>query len=92
MTSALLSILAAVFYLCAAGLLWRGLSAGNAPRGGARTGVFVLAAGALALHAALLYGDLFLGGLNLGITSAASLVAWAVTLLFLATVLFQPIE
>ena len=92
MTSALHPILAAVLYVCAAGLLWRGLSAGKPLRGGARTGVFVLAAGALALHASLLYIDLFLGGLNLGLTSAASLVAWAVTLLFLAAALFQPIE
>jgi len=92
MTSTLHPILAAVLYVCAAVLLWRGLSAGKPLRGGVRTGVFVLAAGALALHAALLYVDLFLGGLNLGLTSAASLVAWAVTLLFLAAVLFQPIE
>jgi ABC-type uncharacterized transport system permease subunit len=92
MTSALLPILATALYLSAAGLLWRGLNAGNALHGGARTGVFVLAAGALTLHAALLYIDLFQGGLNLGLTSAASLVAWAVTLLFLATALFQPIE
>jgi len=92
MTSVLYPILAAVLYVCAAGLLWRGLSAGKPLLGGARTGVLVLAAGALALHAALLYSDLFQGGLNLGLTSAASLVAWAVTLLFLAAVLFQPIE
>jgi ABC-type uncharacterized transport system permease subunit len=92
MTSALHPILAAVLYVCAAGLLWRGLIIGNNLRGGARTGVFVLAAGALTLHATLLYIDLFLGGLNLGITSAASLVAWAVALLFLTAALFQPIE
>jgi ABC-type uncharacterized transport system permease subunit len=92
MTSALLPILATALYLSAAGLLWRGLNTGSALHGGARAGVLVLAAGALALHAALLYIDLFLGGLNLGLTSAASLVAWAVTLLFLVAVLFQPIE
>jgi ABC-type uncharacterized transport system permease subunit len=92
MISALLTIPAAALYLSAAGLLWRGLRSGSPLRGGARTGLFALAAGALVLHAALLYGDLFQGGLNLGLTSAASLVAWAVTLLFLAAVLFQPIE
>src|SRR4030066_1993316 len=92
MLSALPPILAAALYFGAAGLLWRGLSTGSALRGGARTGVFVLVAGALALHAALLYSDLFQGGLNLGLTSTASLVAWAGALLFLAAVLFQPIE
>jgi ABC-type uncharacterized transport system permease subunit len=88
MTSALLPILATALYLSAAGLLWRGLNTGSALHSGARAGVLVLAAGALALHAALLYIDLFLGGLNLGLTSAASLVAWAVTLLFLVAVLW----
>lgn len=92
MTSALLAIIAATLYLCAAGLLWRGLSAGKPLLGGARIGVLVLAVGALALHTGLLYSDLFQNGLNLGLTSAASLVAWAVTLLFLAAVVFQPIE
>lgn len=92
MNSALLSIPAAVLYVSAAALLWHFLRSGNPLRGGARTGLFTLVAGALALHSALLYGDLFQGGLNLGLTSAASLVAWAVTLLFLAAVLFQPIE
>jgi ABC-type uncharacterized transport system permease subunit len=92
MPSALLSILATVLYLSAAGLLWRSLSAGKTLQGGVRTGVFVLAAGALTLHAALLYIDLFQGGLNLGLTNAAALVAWAVTLLFLVAALFQPIE
>ena len=92
MTSALLPIPAAILYISAAGLLWRGLGSGQPLRGGARTGVFALAAGAVILHAALLYGDLFQSGLNLGFSSAASLVAWAVVLLFLAAVLFQPIE
>jgi len=73
-------------------LLWRSLNAGKSLLGNARLGVLVLAAGALALHTGLLYSDLFQAGLNLGLTSAASLVAWAVTLLFLVAVLFQPIE
>ena len=93
MTSALLTIPAVALYFGTAALLWRGLQSGNPVRGGgARTGLFALAAGALVLHAALLYGDLFQGGLNLGLTSAASLVAWAVALLFLAAALFQPVE
>jgi len=92
MTSALLPIPAAILYLTAAGLLWRSLSRGQRLQGGARTGVFTLAAVAVILHAALLYGDLFQDGLNLGFSSAASLVAWAVVLLFLVAVLFQPIE
>ena len=92
MTSALLPIPAAILYLSAAGLLWHGLGSGRPLRGGARTGVFALMVGAVILHAALLYGDLFQTGLNLGFSTAASLVAWAVVLLFLLAALFQPIE
>lgn len=92
MTKTLLTLLAAALYLSATGLLWQGLRTGRRIEGGARLGTFVLAAGAIVLHAALLYADLFQGQLNLGITNAASLVAWAVALLFLLAVLAQPIE
>lgn len=92
MASALLPIPVALLYLSAAALLWYGLRNGGPLQGGARTGVFTLVAGAVILHAALLYIDIFQNGLNLGFSSAASLVAWAVALLFLLAVLFQPVE
>ena len=92
MTKTLLTLLAVILYLSASGLLWRGLRTGPRVGGSVRLGIFVLAAGAIVLHAALLYPDLFQGQLNLGITNAASLVSWAVALLFLLAALYQPIE
>jgi ABC-type uncharacterized transport system permease subunit len=89
MTKSLLALPALALYLGAAGLLWRGQRTGT---GAARVGILALAAGALLLHGAILYGDLFRGDLNLGLTNSASLVAWAVTALFLAAVLFEPVE
>ena len=91
MSTTLLALSAVALYFIATVLLWRGLRAGGA-NSAARRGIFVLAAGGLILHSALLYSGLFQGELNLGLTHAASLVAWAVALLFLITVLFQPIE
>lgn len=91
-TATLLTLPATALYLGAAALLWRSLRTGASLAGGVRTGVLALVAGALALHAALLYTDLFQGQFGLGLTNAASLVAWAVTLLFLVAVLFQPVE
>lgn len=92
MTKILLTLPAAALYLAAAALLWRGLRAGGRVAPAVRTGIFALVAGALALHAALLYGELFQGELNLGFTTAASLISWAVTLLFLLAALYQPVE
>ena len=79
-------------YLAAATLLWRNLRAGATLTAGLRAGIFGLIGGALVLHGAVLYADLFGIELNLGLTNAASLVAWAITLLFVAAALFQPVE
>jgi ABC-type uncharacterized transport system permease subunit len=87
-----LIIPALALYLGAAALLWRSLRAGSALTAGLRAGIFGLIAGALVLHGATLYADLFGLELNLGLTNAASLIAWAITLLFLLAVLFQPVE
>ena len=92
MTKALLTWPAIALYLAAALLLWRPIGAGEALQRGARNGILALAAGAVIFHAALLQADLFHAGLNLGITNAASLVAWAVALLYLLAVIVQPVE
>lgn len=92
MTKALLTWPAIALYLTAALLLWRPIRAGETLNRGARTGILTLAGGAVILHTALLQADLFHAGLNLGITNAASLVAWAVALLYLLAVIFQPVE
>jgi ABC-type uncharacterized transport system permease subunit len=92
MTKTLLALPAMALYLGAAGLLWRSLRLGGDTNRSSRTGLFALAAGALILHAAILHSDLFQGELHLGLINSASLVAWAVTLLFLLATWFQPIE
>ena len=92
MSTTFLAWPAVALYCIAAALLWRGLRATSNGQRTVPRGIFVLAAGGLVLHGAILYADLFQGELNLGLTHAASLVAWAVALLFLVTVLFQPIE
>lgn len=79
-------------YLGATALLWRSLRAGADLTAGLRAGIFGLIGGALVLHGAALFTDLFGIQLNLGLTNAASLVAWAITVLFLLAVLFQPVE
>lgn len=87
----LLVLPAALLYLAAAVLLWRSLRHAD-KQSAVRNAIFALVAGALALHAALLFGEWFRGDLSLGLTNAASLVAWAVTLLFLIAAWFQPIQ
>ena len=92
MTKSFLVLSTAGLYLAVAALLWRALRTGNNRFAASKPGILTLAAGALVLHAALLYGDLFSGTLHLGLTNAAALIAWAVSLLYLLAVLRQPVE
>ncbi len=93
MTNPLMNLLAAVLYLSVGVLLWLGLRRPGTASRGARLGVFALAVGAVLAHAAILYaGLLHEGGLDLGLTNAISLVAWAVAVLFLLATLSRPIE
>jgi ABC-type uncharacterized transport system permease subunit len=92
MTKAILVLLSAGLYLIVAALLWRALRAGNGRFAAIRTGILGLLTGALTLHAALLYTDLFAGTLHLGLTNVAALIAWAVGLLYFMAVLRQPVE
>ncbi len=88
-----MNLLAAVLYLCVGALLWLGLSRPGSARGAARMGIYALAVGAVAAHAAVLYSGLIHeGGLNLGLTNAISLIAWAVAVLFLIATVTLPIE
>ena len=92
MTNPILPLLATGLYWGVGALLWRGQRRGGT-HGPARGGIYALALGAIVLHGALLYGDLFQPqGLNLGFTQAISLVAWAVAALFLVAALTRPIE
>ncbi|MHB8415337.1 MAG: cytochrome C assembly family protein [Acidiferrobacteraceae bacterium] len=80
-------------YLALGAIVWSRLAAGRPPMGGAKRKLLMLGVPALCLHAWLLYGDLYQHhGLSLGLTSVTSLVAWAVTFIFLVTMLRKPIE
>lgn len=85
-------VLTIALYAVVGALLWRRLLAGAVAHGGVRLGVLALAAGAVVLHAAILYANLrAVAGLNLAFTNAASLVAWVVAALFLLASLSRPI-
>jgi len=89
----LLHIGAATLYLAVGVFVWSGLAMGRAAVPRRRLVLFGGGFVALLMHAALLYHALYgNGALNLGLTNVASLVAWAVTLIFLATSLRKPIE
>lgn len=89
MTHLLLNLLAIALYLAGAALLWRGLR--RPPDG--RPALYGLVPAALLLHGVVLYQGLVQpAGLNLGLTHALSLVAWAVTGLWLLTALTRPVE
>jgi ABC-type uncharacterized transport system permease subunit len=93
MNIAFMNPLAAALYFSVGFLLWRDLRHGTRASRGARLGIFSLAAGAALLHAAVLYAGLLRdNALNLGLTNAISLVAWAVVLIYLLSALRRPIE
>ncbi len=93
MNSSFINLLAMALYLSVAYLLWRDLRRGARTAGAARLAIFTLAAGAILLHGAILYsGFLRENALDLGLTNALSLAAWAMTLTFLVTALNRPIE
>jgi ABC-type uncharacterized transport system permease subunit len=80
----LLAAGAALLYAAAAVLLWRSPAS--------RRSVW-LAAGALALHAAALLGEVFhSGNLTLGVTEALSVFAWQAAVLLWLLCLFQPVQ
>ncbi len=94
MTNPVLNFLALALYVAVGGLLVQRLVRGqNSAAGNARLGVLALGVGAAVLHATLLYPALRLeGGLNLGLTTAFSLAAWVVVMLYLFTSILRPID
>lgn len=95
MTNPVLNFLAVALYVVVGVLLARRLARGadgGATRG-ARLGVLALGVGAAVLHAALLYPALRLeSGLNLALTTAFSLAAWVVVVLYLLASTLRPID
>ena len=93
MNHSLINLLAIALYLSAGILLWLGLRRAQPATSAARIGILSLAAGAILLHAAILYtGMLRANALDLGLTNAVSLVAWLIALLYLMAALTRPIE
>ncbi len=93
MTNPLIHFLALAFYLVAGGLLTTQMVKGRPLSAAARLGILTLVAGGLLLHGSLLLTRLGLAGdINLALTSAFSLVAWVVALLFVLVALARPIE
>ncbi len=94
MATPLIQLLTIVLYLAAGALLarrlWRAAEDGAGP---ALHVPLILAGGAAILHAAVVYRQLWSGGeLNLGLTTAASLMALAIVVLYLLLALFKPFE
>ncbi len=93
MTNPVMNFLALALYFVVGALLGQRLMRGEIVTGGVKIGIFSLGLGAVVLHAALLYTGLWTAsGLNLALTPAFSLVAWAVATLYLATSLVRPVD
>ncbi len=93
MNDSLLNCLTALLYAVAGLVLWRRLIRGQVNTGVIRFTIIGVGVAAVLMHAYILYGDLwFEGGLNLALTNAASLIGWAIAVLFLLTTLYKRID
>jgi ABC-type uncharacterized transport system permease subunit len=93
MNNPVVNFLAIGLYLVAAVWLARRLLRGEAATGNAMRGLLAATAGAIALHALVIYaGTLPALGINLSLTSAFSLVAWVVVSLYLLASLWRPVD
>lgn len=93
MNDSLVNCLAATLYIVAGAVLWRQLVRGKVSAGTTRSTIIAIGAIAVLVHARILHGDLWLeNGLNLALTNAASLIAWAVAAIFVLTTLVRPID
>jgi len=88
-----LSFAAIIGYIAAGVLVAVRLSSGADKAAASKTALFLLGGIALALHAVVLYQDIFLSqGLNFGIVNAVSLLSWFIVLLLLLIAASKPIE
>lgn len=93
MANSTLNFLILALYLASGALISRRVACGRAATRGDKVGTLSLVLGALVLHASVLYPELRLEtGLNLSLTSAFSLVAWIVVVLYIAASLFRPVD
>ncbi len=93
MNDSLLNSLTASLYIVAGLVLWRRLMRGKVSTGAMRFTIIAVGFIAALLHALILHGDLWLkNGLNLALTNAASLTAWAVAVLYLLATLYKRID
>lgn len=93
MNNPTVNFLAIGLYLIAAVWLARRLLRGEAPAGGTRRALQAFTAGAIALHALVIYGGTLPAlGINLSLTGAFSLVAWVVVSLYLLGSQWRPVD
>ena len=93
MTNPVMNFLALALYFSVGALLLLHLARGRVVAGIAKIGIFSLGLGAVILHAALLYTNLWQEhGLNLALTPAFSLVAWVIAALYLTVSLSRPVD
>jgi ABC-type uncharacterized transport system permease subunit len=93
MTNPVLNFLALALYVSVGALLAQRLVRDHDGARGARFGVLALGLGAVTLHAAMLYPALQIeGGLNLSLTTAFSLAAWVVAVLYLLASALRPVD
>lgn len=91
MTNPLLNFLVFALYLALGAGLALGLIRGESPRGVSRVALLGIGVLAVALHFVVLFGS-SRSGLNLSLTGALALVAWAVACLYLIVSLSRPID
>lgn len=88
-----LNFFALGLYIASGALIALRFALGHTASFGAKFGTLSLAAGAIILHAVILFpGFLYGAGVNLSLTTAFSLVAWIVALLFVLVSIFRPLD
>lgn len=87
MTNPVTNFLAPALYFIVGGVLWSRLIRGETVTGHVKISVFLVAAGAIVLHALVLYR-----GMTLAITGAFSLVTWVIACLYLLVSLSRPLD
>jgi ABC-type uncharacterized transport system permease subunit len=93
MSSPVFAIPAIILYLASGFFIGFRLFGGNTGKKRSRLIGIHLGLGGVALHAALLYQNIFVSsGINLGFFNAASLVAWTILLLLMLSALTKPVE